>query len=386
MSEVKKYNIEDYYTNSTSASVITMLEKPEAINAVVTLMFTVFGVSFASEKLDIKLCHLHEELGLYKPLETVEDIKKIKVWYDGHQIAIQKLLKDTGLLMSNISYNIYNPVIGCPMGCPYCYSHSINEQFHLVDDWKDPVYRGPYKMSKDENGNDVPELFMKRPKNGKPIAWMLTYYSDLGCWKPQWQKEVMEQIIASIKLRKLRGETPDTFTMVTKNPHGIDMSFIEEGTYIPEVTFGCTVDKNQNTARISNLIKQLKHFRPTIMVTYQPLLEHIDPVYLDELAATFGPENCFVLIGPEISNKGNAAPTPFEWMKDIIDACEELGIHYAFHNSLRATVEGAGYEFHPQINSNQLYENRLKLNSKKKQQTRLTSSLSYEDELNANCR
>ncbi len=353
---MQNLKIEDYYTEATSAGVITMLDKPEALNAVITLMFTAFGVNFASEKLTIKFGHLHEELGLYKPLETVEDIHQIKVWYDGHQLAMRNLLRDTDHLMAGIRYNIYNPVIGCPMGCPYCHTSNINEQFHLIDDWKKPVFRGPYSITKDENGNNIPELFIKRPKNGKPIAWMLTYYSDFGCWEPEWQKNVMEQVMAAIQYRKNRGEKPDTFSFLTKNPHHICLDFIPEGAEYPEITFGCTVDKNENTIRILNLIQKVRHFRPSIMITYQPLLEYIEPIYLKELAETFGADRCSVIISPEISNSGQAKEIPFSWMKDIIDTCEELGISVFEHNCLKELIESEGYSYHPQKNGVEIYD------------------------------
>ena len=354
--DYQRKRIEEYYTDSKSTGVVTMLEKPEAINAIVTLMFTAFGVEFASEKLSIKYGHLHEELGLYKPLETIEHIAKVKVWYDGHLMDIPALLDDTDMLMKDICYNIYNPVIGCPMGCPYCYTSSINKQFHLIDDWMKPQFRGPYHIIKDADGNDVPELFMKRPKNEKPIAWMLTYYSDFGTWRPEWQKNVMEQIIAAINLQKKQRKYADTFTLMTKNPHGIDLSGIAAGTELYEVTIGCTVDKNENSVRIHNLIKAVGHIRPSIMIAYQPVLEYISADGLKELADAFGAEHCYVLIGPEISNGGHAKQIPFAWIKEILDTCDALGIPVAEHISLKSVVEEAGYTYQPERSGTELYE------------------------------
>lgn len=348
--------IGEYFTNAPSGGIITMLEKPEAIDALITAFFTAFGTNWATNKLEVKMSHLHEELALYKPYHTIENIKRVLVWYDGHQIDIQRLMQDTEKQRLAITYNIYNPVIGCGNDCAYCFTHKVNDQFQLVPDWHKPVFRGMYGFTKDENGDDIPELFMKRPKNGKPIGWMLTYYSDFGCWKSEWQKNVFEQIIAAVNLRKKRGEHPDTFTLLTKRPDGIDLNFIPEGTELREVCFGVTVDRNAVNSRIKTMIDRLKHIKASVMISYQPLLEHIEPQYLEELAEAFGKQNCYVLIGGELAEDNSPKPTPFEWMKDIIDKCIELGIPYAMHFTLKNTVEAAGYEYIPQKTSAERYD------------------------------
>lgn len=349
-------SIENYFTSEPIAGIHTMVEKPEAIDAVLTLFFTAFGTNWATSKLQITMSHIHEELALYKPHETMENAKILTVMYDDRLIDLKRLLRDTEEQRLAITFNIYNPVIGCNIGCPYCYSHSVNDQFHLVDNWKYPHFRGKYKMSKDEEGNDIPELFLKRPKNGKPIGWMLTYYSDFGCWENEWQENVFEQIIASINYHKKKGEHPDTFTLLTKNPEGIDLGFIPDGKDLREVCLGVTVDRNANTARIAKFTERLKHFKPSVLIAYQPLLEHIEPTNLKELADAFGAQNCYVLIGGELAEDNSPKPTPFEWMKDIIDKCIELGIPYGLHFTLKNIVEAAGYEFKPQKSSAERYD------------------------------
>lgn len=353
-------NIKDYFTNESSAGIHTMVEKPEAVDAVLTLLFTAFGTSWKTNKLQIRMSHIHEDLALYKPQGTNEAVKIVTAVYDGHPIDLKKLLKDTEKQRLEITFNVYNPVIGCNIGCSYCYSHAVNEQFHLVDDWKCPKFRGMYRMTKDAEGNDVPELFLKRPKNGKPIGWMLTYYSDFGSWQSEWQRNVFEQIIAAVNYRKRKGEHPDTFTVLTKNPDGIDLDFIREGTDLREVCFGVTVDKNINVARIRKFIDRLKHLRTSVMIAYQPILEHIEPTYLKELAEAFGRQNCYVLIGGELAEDNSPKPTPFEWMKDIVDKCIELDIPYAMHFALKNEVEAAGYEFKPQKTSAERYDEAIK--------------------------
>lgn len=349
-------NIEDYYIDSGTAGVMTALEKPEAVDMVHTIFYTAFGMNWSGSKLEIELHHIHEELALYKPADTIENIRKIRVQYDGHTILISKLIADVKTLLDNITFAVYNPVIGCPNGCTYCYTQKLNDKFGFIDNWHEPKFRGMYSLTKDADGNDIPELFTERPKNGKPIGWMLTYLSDCGCWNPAWQQNVMEQIVAAVNFRKRQGSHPDTFTLLTKKPSGIDLSFIPDGTKLPEVCVGVTVDRNGNTFRIKELIDRLKHFKPSVMVSYSPVLEKIEPKYLDELAAAFGAKNCYVYLCGELLDDNSTKPTPFEWLKDIVDKCIELGIPYAYHFTLKETVEAAGYEYKPQQTSVERYD------------------------------
>ena len=78
------------------------------------------------------------------------------------------------------------------------------------------------------------------------------------------------------------------------------------------------------------LIDKAKHFHPTVLITYEPVLDRIEPKYLDELAQTFGPENTWVVIGREIGNAAGRVEFEFGFVKDLIDKCLELGIPQKF--------------------------------------------------------
>ena len=79
-------------------------------------------------------------------------------------------------------------------------------------------------------------------------------------------------------------------------------------------------------------------------------------MYLKELADTFGADRCFVVISPEIGNDGQAANIPFDWMKDIVETCEKLGIHIAEHICLKETVEAAGSTYYAQRSGAEIYD------------------------------
>lgn len=336
--------IEDYYTDALSAGIITMLEKPEVVNRLLNTLICNFP-GFDFMKLEIDMHHVREELEEYKNLNQnfLKQIKKVRAFYDGHLLALKRILRDINY-DTHLNTKVYSPVVGCPIGCSYCFTKKVVDHFGVTDDFKKPVFRGFYKIMKDSEGNNIPELFNIESEN--PIDWFLTYMSDFGCWKPEWQENVLEQIIAANELKRRKGKCVDTFQLVTKCPKGIRLNNIPASTDISNVVISCTVDRNDCTHRITDLIKRTKRHRITACVVYQPVLEHIDPVHLDELVETFGADNSWVIIGGEIGEK--ASPLQFEWIKDIIDKCVELGIPLKMQPDLRPVVKAAGYEFYEQ--------------------------------------
>ncbi|MBP5378089.1 MAG: DUF5131 family protein [Ruminococcus sp.] len=333
--------IEDYYTDAPSAGIITMIEKPEIINRLMNIFYINF-IGYDYNKMRVEIYPVREELEEYKDLSAaiLNQIQKLRVYYDGHQIALKRVLKDINH-DTHLNTKVYSPVVGCPINCPYCFSRKVVEHFAITDSYRKPVFRGPYKMTKDAEGNDIPELFNIESDN--PIDWFLTYMSDFGCWKPEWQANVLGQIIAANNLKRRKGKCVDTFQLVTKRPNGIDLSSIPVDTELRNVVISCTVDKNDCTGRIPELIEKTKNHRITACVVYQPVLEYIEPVHLDELVNAFGKDNTWVVVGSEIG--ADAQPLKFEWIKDIIDKCIELGIPLKMEYDIKGLVEENGYEF-----------------------------------------
>jgi len=71
-----------------------------------------------------------------------------------------------------------NIVIGCTVGCAYCYARNNVKRWHMIDDFAAPeFFPGKLKM-----------MEKKRPQN-----FLLTGMSDLSGWKQEWAWSLTDQ-------------------------------------------------------------------------------------------------------------------------------------------------------------------------------------------------
>ena len=141
-----------------------------------------------------------------------------------------------------------NIVIGCTVGCTYCYARNNVKRWHMIDDFADPeFFPGKLKM-----------MEKKRPQN-----FLLTGMSDLSGWKPEWRDEVFA---------KIRENPQHQFLFLTKHPDLLDFD-----TDLENAWFGVTVTRKAELWRIDALRKNVraKHYH----VTFEPLFD--DPGTVD---------------------------------------------------------------------------------------------------------
>ncbi len=119
-----------------------------------------------------------------------------------------------------------NIVIGCTVGCAYCYARNNVKRWHMIDDFADPeFFPGKLKM-----------MEKKRPQN-----FLLTGMSDLSGWKSEWRDEVFE---------KIRENPQHQFLFLTKRPDLLDFD-----TDLENAWFGVTVTRKAELWRIDALRK-----------------------------------------------------------------------------------------------------------------------------------
>ena len=145
-----------------------------------------------------------------------------------------------------------NLVIGCTVGCAYCYARNNVKRWHMIDDFADPeFFPGKLKM-----------MEKKRPQN-----FLLTGMSDLSGWKPEWRDEVFT---------KIRENPQHQFLFLTRRSDLLDFD-----TDLENAWFGVTVTRKAEQWRIDALRKNVraKHYH----VTFEPLFDYPGTVDLSKI-------------------------------------------------------------------------------------------------------
>ena len=180
-----------------------------------------------------------------------------------------------------------NPVIGCSIGCPYCYAKRINERFSHTPDFTKPQFF-PERLEK---------LYRK-----KPTMWFLTSMSDISDWDPFWIKTVLSVI---------KKNPQHQYLFLTKRPNKLDMDLRGLNVW-PGVTVTCKADLH----RISELQQHVKSDRYS--VTFEPLFEDLGQIDLRGIS--------WVVIGTETGNRKDKVIAKKEWIMNIAEQAKELHI------------------------------------------------------------
>lgn len=145
-----------------------------------------------------------------------------------------------------------NLVIGCPLGCPYCYARANAARYHMSDDFSVPEFC-PGKL--------------RLMDKARPHNFLLTGMSDLSAWKDEW----LDAVLASV-----RRNPQHHFLFLTKRP---DLLNIE--TDLDNAWFGVTVTRRAETQRIDELRKNVRarHYH----VTFEPLFDNPGTVDLSHI-------------------------------------------------------------------------------------------------------
>ena len=180
-----------------------------------------------------------------------------------------------------------NLVIGCTIGCSYCYARNNVRRFHMIDGFEKPEYF-PGKLRLMEK---------KRPQN-----FLLTGMSDFALWEPEWREEIFS---------KMSQNPQHQYLFLTKRPEMLQFS-----TALDNAWFGVTVTASKEKERIQALREHIHggHYH----VTFEPMFDNIGDVDLSGVE--------WVVIGTETGRRKNKSVSRPEWVWNLKDQAQALEI------------------------------------------------------------
>lgn len=180
-----------------------------------------------------------------------------------------------------------NIVIGCGIGCPYCYAKINNDRFKAVPDFSNPVFF-PSKL--------------KMLDNKKHRAYMLTGQSDLSGWRQEWTDAVFERM----------NQNPDTrYIFLTKRPESIHLDRTPDNGW-----FGVTVTAKSEKSRIKRLRDNIK--AKNYHVTFEPLFEDVGEIDFEGIS--------WVVVGTETGSRKGKSVSQRRWVDSIVSQASAKNI------------------------------------------------------------
>ena len=180
-----------------------------------------------------------------------------------------------------------NLVIGCTIGCSYCYARNNVRRFHMTEDFSRPEYfPGKLKL-----------MDRKRPRN-----LLLTGMSDFSDWNPEWREEVFARIAQNPQHQ---------YIFLTKRPEKIQFS-----TELDNVWFGVTVTSAKEKGRIQAMREHIraKHYQ----VSFEPMFDDIGEVDFTGIE--------WIVVGTETGRRKGKSESKTEWVWNLTDQAHSRGI------------------------------------------------------------
>ncbi len=171
-----------------------------------------------------------------------------------------------------------NIVVGCTIGCGYCYARNNCNRFGMTENFSVPEYM---------------DRKLRLMDNPKPHVWLMTGMSDFSDWTSAWKKEIFDRM----------AQNPQhAYIFLTKRPERIHFKTDNENAWM-----GVTVTRASEKKRLDDLKKHIeaKHYH----ATFEPLFEDIGEIDLngyewvvvrtepekEKAKSTPNPNGCFIL-------------------------------------------------------------------------------------------
>ena len=203
-----------------------------------------------------------------------------------------RLLIDIKSKIKNI-----NAVIGCKIGCRYCYAKAVAKRFHLTDDFSKPVA-------------DLHKL--ERIK--KPGIYFLTGMSDPYIWEKEWLDK-------SFDLLKQNPRTVGIY--LTKAPNKMNLDNVPDNAWM-----GVTVTCKNDLWRIKSLKENIKC--KNYHITFEPLFEDLGDIDLSGIR--------WIVIGTETGNCKGKIDTKKQWVNDLVKVARRYGCKIFYKEELARKI------------------------------------------------
>ncbi len=180
-----------------------------------------------------------------------------------------------------------NLIIGCDIGCNYCYARGLTNRYHITEDFSVPEYY-PEKLR---------IMARKKPRN-----LFLTGMSDFAGWDEKWRDEIFSHI---------EKNPHNQYIFLTKRPERLNFSTDPENVWI-----GVTVTSSKEKDRIRQLREncRCRHYH----VTFEPMFDDVGELDLKGID--------WIVIGTETGCRKNKAVTDPAWAYSIVRQAEKYHV------------------------------------------------------------
>ncbi len=203
-----------------------------------------------------------------------------------------------------------NPVLGCSIGCPYCYARRLDTRFRFTPDFSVPT---------------IMPRALKKIHTRVPTSIFMTSMSDLSGWPLDWRSEVFEEI---------RKWNRNQYLFLTKRPMLVENLDCRD---LKNVYIGVTVTNRADTKRIQEMKSNIK--AANYWVCFEPL--HGDPGILNLRGLSF------IIIGPESGNRSGKIVPQTTWIESVVRQADAQGVPVWMKDSTLDIVGESGFRQDP---------------------------------------